>query len=176
MKPGTPVEVWPELNYADWKDTCATLHMWLQIVGKIRLVQTPWTNHSWHVTLYVSARGLTTSAIAHGVRIFDIELDFISHRLVIRTSDGAGRALPLRAQSVADFYSELLGTLEKMDLPVRIHGKPNEIPVAIPFAEDRQHASYDPEYANRFWRVLAQSDRVFRQFRAGFCGKVSPVH
>lgn len=167
---------WPALPLDAWQDTCATLHLWTQIVGKVRLAQTPWINHSWHVTLYVTARGLTTSSIPHGERIFDVEFDFVSHRLVIRANDGAERALPLRAQSVADFHAEFLGTLDAMGLSCAIHGKPNEIPDAIPFAQDREHASYDPEYANRYWRVLVQSDRVFRQFRARFRGKVSPVH
>ena len=169
-------EQWPSLPLEAWQDTLATLHLWTQIIGKIRLVQTPWTNHSWHVPLYVTARGLTTSPIAHGERIFDIELDFISHRLVIRASDGVERTLELRAQSVADFYAELFATLEAMDLAVAIRGTPNEIENAIPFAEDRQHASYDPDYANRFWRVTAQADRVLRTFRSSFMGKTSPVH
>ena len=172
----TAHEQWPSLPLDAWQDTCATLHMWTQIIGKVRLVQTPWTNHSWHVTLYVTARGLTTSPIAHGERIFDIELDFISHKLVIRVSDGVERTLALRAQSVASFYAELFSTLEDMGLFVAIHGSPNEIENAIPFAEDEQHASYDPIYANRCWRALAQADRVLRKFRAGFQGKASPVH
>lgn len=185
-------EYWPALPLDAWKDTCETLQLWTQIVGKIRLVQTAWMNHSWHVPLYVTARGLTTSPIAHvaarsnesktgaaigsSVRIFEIELDFIAHRLIVQSSDGAERTLPLRAQAVADFYAELFQTLEAMQLPVTISGTPNEIENAIPFAQDRQHASYDPEYANRFWRVLAQADRILRTFRAEFVGKASPVH
>ena len=172
----TAQEQWPRLPLEAWQDTYATLHLWTQIIGKIRLVQTPWTNHSWHVPLYVTARGLTTSPIAHGERIFDIELDFISHLLSIRASDGTERKLGLRAQAVADFHAELFATLEAMGLSVVIRGTPNEIENAIPFAEDRQHASYDPVYANRFWRVIAQSDRVLRKFRSGFIGKASPVH
>jgi Family of unknown function (DUF5996) len=136
----------------------------------------PWINHSWHVPLYVTARGLTTSPIAHGARAFEIDFDFVEHRLVIRASDGAAGELKLRPQSVASFYEELLGELDRLGLGVVIHAKPCEVQVAIPFAEDHQHASYDPEYANRFWRVLVQADRVFQQFRARFIGKNSPIH
>src|SRR3989440_8181846 len=176
MKPGTPVEVWPELNYADWKDTCATLHMWLQIVGKIRLVQTPWTNHSWHVTLYVTARGLTTSPIPYGARVFEIEFDFIDHNLSIATNDGARREIPLNSRSVAEFYREIMATLKDLNLPVTINTVPNEVTDPIPFERDDKHRSYDPRHANRFWQVLVQTDRVLKQFRSRFCGKCSPVH
>ena len=176
MKPETPVEVWPELNYADWKDTCATLHMWLQIVGKIRLVQTPWTNHSWHVTLYVTSRGLTTSPIPHGSDTFEIRFDFIDHRLRVLKSDGGERSIELKPRSVADFYKAVMTALEELDLTVKIDIVPNEIPNPVPFDRDEQHRSYDPEYANRFWRVLVQTDRVFKEFRSKFCGKCSPVH
>ena len=169
-------EVWPELNYADWKETCATLHMWTQIVGKIRLVQTPWTNHSWHVTLYVTSRGLGTSPIPHGSDIFEIYFDFIDHKLLILKNDGATRAIQLKAQSVADFYKAVMNALDELKLPVKIDLRPNEIPDPIPFDRDDKHRSYDPEYANRFWRVLAQTDRVFKTFRSRFCGKCSPVH
>ena len=175
MTPGI-TEQWPALPLEAWQETCTTLHMWTQIIGKVRLVQTPWINHSWHVTFYVTARGLTTSPIPHGERVFEIELDFISHRLLIKASDGVERTLALRAQTVADFYGELFATLEDMGLFVAIHGSPNEVEEAIPFAKDRQHASYDPEYANRFWHAVAQADRVCRKFRAGFIGKASPVH
>ena len=167
---------WPSLPLDEWKGTYETLHLWSQIVGKIRLSQATWINHSWHVPLYVTARGLTTSLIPYGNRPFEIAFDFIAHRLAIRVSDGTQRELPLRPQSVADFHDELLGELGKLGLGVVIHGKPCELEVAIPFAEDHQHASYDPEYANRFWRVLMQADRVFQQFRARFVGKNSPVH
>lgn len=168
--------VWPELNLDDWQDTCTTLHMWTQIVGKIRLVQTPWINHSWHVPLYLTARGLTTSPIPYDNRIFQIDFDFIDHQLLIQASDRATRAIALRPRSVADFYQAVMGTLQELDLPIRINTKPNEVPDPIPFEQDQTHAAYDADYANRCWRVLLQSDRVFRVFRSHFCGKVSPVH
>ena len=167
---------WPELPFEKWKNTCATLHMWTQIVGKIRLVQTPWTNHSWHVTLYLTARGLTTSPIPHGQSSFQIDFDFIDHELRIEKSDGSSRKLKLQPQSVASFYRAVMDALNDLQVPVHIDPVPNEIPDPIRFDQDEQHRSYDPEYANRFWRVLAQADRVFKQFRAGFCGKNSPVH
>ena len=175
-QPRTASDVWPELNYADWKDTCATLHMWLQIVGKVRLVQTPWTNHSWHVTLYVTSRGLTTSPIPHGADTFEIRFDFVDHRLRILKGDGGQRAIELKPRSVADFYKAVMTALDELKLPVKIDILPNEIPNPIPFDRDEQHRAYDPEYANRFWRVLVQADRVFKEFRSGFCGKCSPVH
>jgi hypothetical protein len=167
---------WPELPYREWRDTCTTLHLWTQIVGKVRLVHTPWLNHSWHTTLYVSARGLTTSPIPHERRVFEIEFDFIDHALVIRTGEGTVRRLPLRAQTVADFHAGLLGTLAELDLAVPIHGAPNEIPDPIPFREDTVHATYEPAHAQRFWRALVHADRVFKLFRTGFLGKASPVH
>jgi hypothetical protein len=176
MKSDTPAEVWPELNYADWKETCTTLHMWTQIVGKIRLSLTPWTNHSWHVTLYVTSRGLTTSPIPHGSDTFEIRFDFIDHQLRILKSDGGQRSLELKPRSVADFYKAVMAALDELDLAVKIDILPNEIPDPIPFDRDEQHRSYDPEYANRFWRVLVQADRVFKEFRSRFCGKCSPVH
>ena len=167
---------WPELPLEAWQDTFATLHLWTQIVGKVRLRQMPWINHSWHTTLYVTARGLTTSPMPHGERVFEIEFDFVGHRLIVRSADGAERMLPLKAQSVADFYAAVMSALDSLQLEVRIHGKPNEVENAIPFGEDRQHASYDPEAANRFWRVLVQCNRVMTEFRSRFSGKVSPVH
>jgi hypothetical protein len=169
-------EVWPSLPLEQWRDTYATLHMWTQIVGKIRLVQSPRFNHWWQVPLYVSARGLTTTAIPHGTRNFEIEFDFIEHQLVIRTSDGATRRLALAPRAVADFYRELMETLGALQLEVKIRAVPDEVPDPIPFADDHEHASYDAEYANRFWRILVQSDRVFKEFRSRFIGKVSPVH
>ncbi len=169
-------DAWPALPFAEWKETCATLHMWFQIVGKIRMVQTPWTNHSWHVTLYVTARGLTTSPIPHGAHSFEMRFDFVDHELRILKSDGETRVLKLRPQSVAAFYREVMRALEDVDLAVKIDIVPNEIPSPIPFDRDEEHRSYDPEYANRFWRVLVQTDRVFKKFRARFCGKCSPVH
>lgn len=169
-------EQWPSLDFDAWKDTCATLHMWTQIVGKIRLSQTPWVNHSWHVPLYVTARGLTTSPIPYDARTFQIDFDFIDHRLSIQTSDGTGKTMALRPRSVADFYAELMSTLAELGLHVSIHTAPNEVVDAIPFPQDHVHAAYDAEYANRFWLALVQADRVFKEFRTGFIGKCSPVH
>jgi hypothetical protein len=170
------METWPELPFEKWKDTCATVHMWTQIVGKIRLVQTPWTNHSWHVTLYLTARGLTTSPIPYGSSIFEIRFDFIDHELRILKNDGATRVIKLQPQSVAKFYHAVMTALNELKLPVKIDMLPNEIPDPIRFDEDEAHRSYDADYANRFWHVLAQSDRVFKDFRSRFCGKCSPVH
>jgi Family of unknown function (DUF5996) len=167
---------WPDLPLEEWKETYATLHMWTQIVGKIRLVQSPRINHWWQVPLYVSARGLTTTTIPYGARTFEIDFDFIDHRLLIRTSDGERRSIALAPLSVADFYGELMGTLRSLGIEVRITARPDEVPDPIPFAEDLTHASYDSEYANRFWRILAQTDGVFKEFRARFIGKCSPVH
>ena len=172
----TEGNAWPSLPLEKWQSTYETLHLWFQIVGKIRLSQTPWINHSWHVPLYVTTRGLTTSPIPYGTRAFEIDFDFIRHRLLIQVNDGTKRELPLRPQSVSSFYEELLGELEELGLAVTIHGRPNEMEGAIPFADDHDHASYDPEYTNRFWRVLVQADRVFQRFRAFFIGKNSPVH
>jgi hypothetical protein len=142
----------------------------------VRLAQTPWVNHSWHVTLYVTARGLSTSPIPHGTRTFAIEFDFVDHRLTIESSDGRVQHVPLEPQSVATFYSRLMAALAALDLPVRIHTTPNEIADAIPFDRDETHRSYDGEYASRFWRVLSQADRVLKIFRSRFRGKCSPVH
>ena len=170
------LDPWPALPLDEWEDTRATLHMWTQIVGKIRLVQSPLVNHWWQVPLYVTPRGLTTSIIPHGVRSFAITFDFIDHKLLIQTGEGTTRVMALAPRSVADFYIELMATLGSLDLPVTIHTTPNELDVPIPFPEDRQHASYDAEHAQRHWRVLLQVDRVFKQFRARFIGKCSPVH
>jgi Family of unknown function (DUF5996) len=167
---------WPELSYPTWQGTCTALHLWSQIVGKVRLARTPWLNHSWHVTLYVTPRGLATSSIPDGARSFEILFDFVAHQLRIETSDGGLRAVPLQPQSVADFYAKLRAALRELDLDVRIHEKPNEIPDAIPFTEDRTPREYVRESAERFWRVLVQTDRVFKEFRSGFLGKSSPVH
>lgn len=169
-------EAWPSLPLEDWKDTYATLHMWTQIVGKIRLAQTPWVNHSWHTTLYVTSRGLTTSAIPHGNRTFQVDFDFIDHILLIKASDGRIENMRLAPRSVADFYRELFAKLDELNLDVRINTMPNELPDPIRFEQDQKHSSYDADYANRFWRALAQADRVFKQFRARFIGKCSPVH
>jgi Family of unknown function (DUF5996) len=171
-----PSDHWPSLPFAEWKETAVTLHMWTQIVGKIRLTLSPWTNHSWHVTLYVTSRGLTTSPIPHGSDTFEMEFDFIDHQLLIDKSDGARRTIQLKPQPVAEFYRMVMKTLDDLKLPVTINMTPNEIENPIPFDQDEEHRSYDRDYANRFWRVLLQSDRVFKEFRSRFCGKCSPVH
>jgi uncharacterized protein DUF5996 len=167
---------WPSLPLEAWKDTCATLHMWTQIVGKVRLALTPKVNHWWNVPLYVSSRGLTTSPIPYDSRIFEIEFDFLRHKLCISTNDGQTRELFLTQRSVADFYREFMATLQEMGLEVKIWKMPVEIPDPIPFDEDTTHASYDPEYANRFWRILVSTDDVLKEFRSRFIGKSSPVH
>lgn len=167
---------WPALPYNEWKDTLATLHRWCQIVGKVRMVQSPWTNHSWHVTLYVTAQGLATSPIPYGDSTFEIEFDFITHLLRIATSEARTRTLPLRPRSVADFYCEVMAALRELGVPVQICARPNEVPDATPFYQDQQHCSYDSGFAYRCWRAMVQADRVFKEFRAGFVGKASPVH
>lgn len=169
-------EQWPSLPYEAWKDTYETLHMWTQIVGKIRLAQSPWCNHSWNTTLYVTARGLTTSPIPYGGRTFQIDFDLLDHQLFIETSDDEVRMLTLRPRTVADFYQELFVKLAELGLDIKIHTTPNEVADAIPFEKDHVHASYDPEYVNRFWRALVQADRVFKEFRSHYTGKCSPVH
>lgn len=173
---GSPPEAWPSLPLDAWRDTYATLHLWTQIVGKVRLARSPWVNHSWHVTLYVTATGLTTSPIPDGARAFQIDFDFVEHELRIQTSDGHRAGFALEPQSVATFHRRLVQQMETLDLRVKIHGTPNEIPDAIPFAADEIHRAYDREYAHRFWRVLAHCHRVFGAFRARFLGKCSPVH
>jgi hypothetical protein len=170
------MNAWPDLPLSAWSDTYHTLHMWSQIVGKIRLVQTPWINHSWHVTLYVTARGLTSSPIPHGTRSFTMDFDFISHELAIRSSDGGARTVALEPQTVAAFYARVMSALDALDLHVKINPKPNEVVEAIPFDQDVTHRAYDAEYANRFWRALVQMERVFTTFRARFIGKCSPIH
>lgn len=169
-------DVWPALPYEAWRDTCTNLQLRSQIVGKIRLAQTPWLNHSWHVTEYVTARGLTTGPIPHGDRVFQIDFDFIDHQLVVQTSDGRTRSLPLVEQAIADFHAALVGLLRDLGLEVQINRLPNEVPSPIPFDEDREHRAYDAEAVQRFWRALLQIDRVFKLFRSGFIGKTSPVH
>src|SRR4051812_37332567 len=169
-------ETWPALAYASWRETAEALQLRCQIVGKIRLVQTPWINHSWQVTLYVTARGLTTGPIPHGDRSFQIDFDFIAHTLAIRASNGAERRLPLIAQSTAAFYAAVMRTLDALDLSVAIDRRPNEIADAIPFDRDRRDRPYDGAAAQRFWQVLVATERVFTRFRSGFIGKVSPVH
>jgi hypothetical protein len=167
---------WPDLPLEDWADTCATLHLWTQVVGKIRLAHAPMINHWWQVPLYVTCRGLTTSPIPYGAQCFQIDFDFVGHCLKIRTSQGETETIPLAPRTVADFYTEVMGRLRGLGLETRIWTMPVEIEDAIPFDRDRDHASYDPEYANRFWRILLQADRVFTRFRSRFLGKVSPVH
>jgi len=170
------MEPWPSLPLEAWSDTHATLHLWAQIVGKVRLVQTPWMNHAWHATLYVTARGLTTSPIPHGTRSFEIDFDFIDHRLIVRASDGGVGGFALEPQTVAAFHAHLLGELNSLGLPVTIYARPNEVADPIPFHQDDVHRAYDAEYVTRFWRILVQADRVFKTFRVRFGGKCSPVH
>lgn len=169
--------LWPRLPWDEWKDTADTLHMWTQIVGHTRMVLCAPLNHWWHVTLYVTPRGLTTGAVplASG-ECFDAEFDFIDHRLMIRLSSGQVKALPLRAQSVAAFYREYMGALESLGIEIEIHSGPDEVANPIPFAEDTVHASYDPDAAHRFWRILMQADRLFRYFQTPWLGKASPSH
>jgi hypothetical protein len=169
-------EAWPSLPLDAWQDTYATLHMWTQIVGKIRLTLAPRVNHWWHCALHLSPTGLTTSAMPYQGKLVEIEFDFIEHKLLIKTSDQMTRYLALGPRSVADFYQELMSTLKSMGFPVAIFTKPQEVPNPIPFEKDTEHASYDPEYANRFWRVLVQTAIVFEQFRGRFIGKCSPVN
>jgi hypothetical protein len=169
-------EDWPALDWAGWKDTCSTLHLWTQVVGKIRVKLTPWVNHGWHSALYVTARGLTTSPIPYEGRHFQVDFDFIAHQLSIRDDAGGIEVLALSPMSVADFHGRVMGALARLGIMIRIHRRPNEVADAIPFDEDQMHASYDAGAAHRFWRVLSSSTRVFQQFRTGFLGKVSPVH
>jgi hypothetical protein len=170
------VELWPELPLNAWKDTYATLHMWTQIVGKVRLALSPKINHWWQVPLYVTALGLTTSPIPYEGGIFEIQFDFIHHKLLIRTDEDAERVMTLAPRSVADFYQEFMRCLESLDIHVKIWKMPCEVPKPIPFDRDTEHASYDAEYANRFWRILVCADEIFKEFRSRFIGKSSPVH
>ncbi|HVZ16045.1 MAG TPA: DUF5996 family protein [Terriglobales bacterium] len=167
---------WPALPLDEWKDTYATLHMWTQIVGKIRLALTPLINHWWNVPLYVSTRGLTTSPIPYGNRPFELWFDFTKHQLVLQQSDGSHRTLPLIPRSVADFYQEVMKMLASEDIHVKIWRTPVEVPNPIPFNEDRVHASYDRDAARRFWRILLSVHCVFEDFRSRFLGKTSPIH
>lgn len=167
---------WPALRVADWEPTRDTLHMWTQIVGKIRLAHSPLVNHWWQVTFYVSPRGLTTSSIPYRNRLFDMEFDFVDHVLAIRTSDGGSGSVALASKSVAEFYDETFTALRQLGIDTRISATPNEVDPAIPFAQDHQHASYDAEAANLFWRQLIQAHRVINDFRSHYIGKVRPVH
>jgi hypothetical protein len=169
-------DLWPELPLAAWPDTYATLHMWTQIVGKVRLALSPHMNHWWEVPLYVNASGLTTSPIPYDRGIFEVQFDFIAHKLSIQTDRHESRTLALKPRTVAEFYRTFMSLLGELGIKVKIWKMPVEIPDPIPFDQDTQHASYDPEYANRFWRILVASDAVFKDFRAGFIGKSSPVH
>ena len=172
----TTHDPWPALPLAEWQDTYATLHRWLQIVGKTRLAFAPMQNHWWQVVLYVTARGLGTSPMPVGERSFEVELDFLEHQLVVRTSDGDTRTLPLEPRSVADFYRDYMGMLRGLDIAPKIWPRPNELSDALPFPDDRVHAAYDADAAQRCWRILAESDSVLKEFRGNFLGKSSPSH
>lgn len=169
-------DVWPALPFEAWRDTCANLQLRTQIVGKIRLALTPWLNHSWHVTLYPAAKGLTTGAIPYQGRTFRIDFDFIEHQLLIESSDGRKAALALQDQPVADFYAAVIGALEAMDIRARIRATPNEVANPIPFAQDREHHAYDRAAVRRFWDALSRIAVVMQRFRTAFLGKASPVH
>ena len=175
-QPENRVERWPALPYEEWRDTCQTLHMWTQIVGKVRMELSPFLNHWWHVALYVTPCGLTTSAIPYHGGIFDVTFDFIEHDLFIRTSEGITKALPLIPRSVAAFYREFMACLRALGIEVKINTLPCEVQNPIRFDEDEIHASYDPVCARRFWRILVQISRVMQRYRAPFLGKSSPVH
>jgi hypothetical protein len=169
-------DAWPSLPYAAWGETCTTLQLWMQIVGKIRLALMPRINHTWSVTLYPTARGVTTSPMPHGTRMLQIDFDFIDHSLLLETSDGGRVVLPLKPMTVAAFYGQVMAALDQLHTPVHIWPVPVEIADPIPFENDQTHQAYDPEYAQRFWRALLQTTRVFTVFRARFIGKVSPIH
>jgi hypothetical protein len=178
-EPSTPTAGdtgWPALRVTDWAETRDTLHMWTQVVGKIRLATAPMVNHWWQVPLYVSPRGLTTTAMPHGRRTFDMEFDVVDEQLVIRSSDGGRRQVALAAKPVATFYHEVMDALADLDLPVSIRTTPTEVEVAVPFELDDRERRYDPEHARLFWGQLIQADRVLTRFRSRFIGKVSPVH
>ena len=169
-------ELWPALPQAKWSESCATLQLWTQIVGKVRLALTPAVNHTWHVTLYPTVRGLTTSLMPYGARMLQIDFDFIDHLLLLQTSDGGERMIALRPMTVAAFYGEVMSALDGLGTPVRIWRMPVEVAQAVPFDQDVIHQAYDREHVQRFWRVLLQTTRVFAVFRARFTGKVSPIH
>jgi Family of unknown function (DUF5996) len=167
---------WPELAFGDWAETADTLHMWTQIVGKTRMVLTPLQNHWWNVPLYVTARGLGTSAIPYGDDVLDIEFDFLAHELHLRMGSGESQVMKLKARTVADFYEEYLGCLKELGVSVKINPMPVEVADPVRFDIDTEHKSYDPEYVHRFWQVLVHAEKVFRAWGTGFLGKVSPVH
>jgi hypothetical protein len=172
----SPEPSWPAIDYPAWQDSCTTLHMWTQIVGKVRLALAPPVNHWWHVPLYLTARGLTTSPIPDGDRSFQVDFDFIDHRLRIELSDGRRDGFALAPRPVAEFYAEFMGRLRRLGIDVRINTMPAEVADPVRFDEDHDHAAYDPDAVNRFWRALALTDRVFTEFRGRFLGKASPVH
>ena len=167
---------WPELPLSKWADTRDTVHRWTQVVGKVRLALAPRVNHWWQITLYVNARGLTTSLMPYGTTAFEMVFDFRRHELAIEPVDRPGATIALGPRSVADFYEEVMARLAELGLGVEILARPVEVADATPFADDDEHASYDPDYAHRFWLSLVQAQRVLARFRAGFQGKVSPVH
>jgi hypothetical protein len=175
-RPDAKAQAWPNLPLDDWRDTYTTIHRWTQVAGKIRLAQAPMINHWWQVPLYVTCRGLTTSPIPYGARTFQIDFDFIDHRIVIQTSDGTTESFPLEPRSVADFYGEMMARLRSLGLEVRIWSKPVEISNPIRFEQDHEHNAYDRDYAHRHFRILMQADRILTAFRGRFIGKVSPVH
>src|SRR5689334_7919244 len=169
-------DLWPSLPLSEWRDTCETLHLWTQVIGKLRIAVTPWLNHSWHVPLYLTARGLTTSPIYADGRALDVEFDFIDHQLRMRSSDGRSAELALAPRTVSEFYARVMSMFADLGFTIAIDRMPNEIPDAVPFDRDTAHSAYDAGYANRFWRALLQSARVLAQFRTSFLGKCRPVH
>jgi hypothetical protein len=176
LEPADRTEIWPALPYEAWKDTSETLHLWTQIVGKVRLELSPFLNHWWHVTFYVTPRGLTTSAIPYGEGSFDVTFDFVEHLLIVQTSEGASSSFPLIPRSVAAFYREFMDRLHALGIEVSINPVSCELPSPIRCDADEEHASYDPVYAHRFWRILVQTDTVMRRYRSMFLGKSSPIH
>jgi hypothetical protein len=169
-------ETWPDIPYESWKESCTTLHLWTQIVGKYRLRRAPWINHGWHATFYVTARGLTTSLIPVGSRGVEFDFDFVSHELIGAVTDGSRRAFALEPMAVAEFYERFLALTDELGVQTKINRTPNEVADAVPFERDVTHRSYDAEAVTRFWRTLVQIDRVLKYFRTGYRGKVSPVH
>ena len=170
------MDAWPDIPFAPWKDTCATFHLWTQIVGKYRLARTPWINHSWHATLYVTSRGLTTSLIPAGGRCVQFDFDLIDHTLIGTVTDGAMGSFLLEPMTVATFHERFLALTHELGVRIAFNGTPNEVAEPVPFASDTTHEAYDADAVHRFWRALVQVDRVFKEFRSGFLGKVSPVH
>lgn len=172
----TPNAFWPDIPFEPWKDSCATLHLWTQIVGKYRLARTPWVNHSWHATFYVTPRGLTTSPIPAGNRAVQFDFDFVDHQFIATLSNGTRESFALTPMTVAAFYDRFVALTERLGIQTKIHGSPNEVADPIPFREDDVHGAYDADAVQRYWRALVAIDGVFKTFRTGFLGKVSPVH